>query len=85
MNFFSKGWKELLIWLLTTILSSVAVLVSNMSYLDQTRHFIWAQTYYKCYQQTTLEQDFVKRAYRKMIVLFLNQNLYCEYSKEPSQ
>ena len=34
------------------------VLVSSMSYLDQARHFIWAQTYYKCYQQATLEQAF---------------------------
>ena len=53
-----KGRKERLIWLLTTILSSVVVLMSNMSNLDQVRHFIWAQTYYKCYQQTTLEQAF---------------------------
>ena len=35
-----------------------AVLEPNMNYLDQARHFVWTQTYYKCYQQTPLEQAF---------------------------
>ena len=54
----------------------LAVLESNMNYLDQARHFIWAQTYYKCYQQTTLEQAFSKECVMKNIFSYFSTNTY---------
>ena len=55
-----------------------------MSYLDQARHFIWAQTYYNAISR----RRYILQAFNQECVTknnFLKQNLYCGYSKEPSQ
>ena len=54
---------------------------SHMHSVLRSLNMVYEQMHKKCFILRTL----VKRAYPKIIFLFLNQNICCGYSKEPSQ